>query len=324
MGLFGGGKKLCPICGNPVSWFLPIKWNGQPLCDACGGKLTELSGDIRGKVEESETSIREYFAAFDENQALRGSFQQTYRHDFGIFFGGCVCLDIPQRLLRLSSSDNAFVYGAENIVSFRITEDDAPLFEGTKDELVCYQSAVPGRVMGMEYEVDRMRMEIRQCEQMKRMEEHMEQQAKARGENYTAQYISTPDPSCLNPFKKYHVYIELDHPYKKEKKEFKEDGPGFNSYDPTVRGYMSAYENSSKEMRTLAASLMAVINPDAPERQVGGPVDAQDAPGARTMPVTPAAPADPVAEIQKYKGLLDSGAITEEEFTAKKRQLMGI
>jgi hypothetical protein len=33
---------------------------------------------------------------------------------------------------------------------------------------------------------------------------------------------------------------------------------------------------------------------------------------------------DPVAEIQKYKTLLDQGIITEEEFTAKKRQLLGI
>ena len=36
------------------------------------------------------------------------------------------------------------------------------------------------------------------------------------------------------------------------------------------------------------------------------------------------APTDAVAEIKKYKDLLDSGIITEEEFAAKKKQLMGI
>ena len=36
------------------------------------------------------------------------------------------------------------------------------------------------------------------------------------------------------------------------------------------------------------------------------------------------APADAVNEIQKYKALLDAGVLTEEEFTAKKRQLLGI
>ena len=38
----------------------------------------------------------------------------------------------------------------------------------------------------------------------------------------------------------------------------------------------------------------------------------------------PTVPTDAVAEIQKYKALLDAGVLTEEEFTAKKRQLLGI
>ena len=50
-----------------------------------------------------------------------------------------------------------------------------------------------------------------------------------------------------------------------------------------------------------------------------------------TAPSVPAAAApapapavDAVAEIKKYKELLDAGVITEEEFAAKKKQLMGI
>lgn len=43
-----------------------------------------------------------------------------------------------------------------------------------------------------------------------------------------------------------------------------------------------------------------------------------------SVPQTVSIITDPVKEIQKYKSLLDSGAITEEEFTAKKRQLLGI
>ena len=34
--------------------------------------------------------------------------------------------------------------------------------------------------------------------------------------------------------------------------------------------------------------------------------------------------ADSLQQLQKYKGLLDAGVITEEEFTAKKKQLLGI
>lgn len=37
-----------------------------------------------------------------------------------------------------------------------------------------------------------------------------------------------------------------------------------------------------------------------------------------------AAPADPFAEIQKYKQLLDCGIITPEEFNQKKKELLGL
>ena len=37
-----------------------------------------------------------------------------------------------------------------------------------------------------------------------------------------------------------------------------------------------------------------------------------------------AAPVNTVAEIKRFKDLLEQGVITEEEFAAKKRQLLGI
>ena len=316
MGLFGP-KKLCPVCGKPASRFLPTKVEGQPLCGECDSKVLELPGNMRDDVIASMASLREYLAVFDENAALRQSFQTSYQHEFGIL-GGCICLDTTRRLLRLGSSDNAFVFEPENIKLFRISEDSSPLFEGTKDELVCYQSTAPDRARNMGREVDRFRLERRQCEQMRHIEEEMERQAKARGDTYVSRYISLPDVTTLNPFQKYYVYIELDHPYRKMNKEFKETGPGFSDYDTSIEGYLQAYETASGEMRALAENLMAVLNPDAPKRQAVP----QASPGVQAVPA--AAPADPVAEIQRYKGLLDSGVITEEEFSAKKRQLLGI
>lgn len=43
-----------------------------------------------------------------------------------------------------------------------------------------------------------------------------------------------------------------------------------------------------------------------------------------TTSVVGNAPVDAVAEIKKYKELLEQGIITEEEFTAKKKRLLGI
>lgn len=187
MGLFGP-KKFCPVCGNKASRFLPLKLEGEPLCGECESKVMELPEDMRGGVLENMAALREYFTVFDENQALRERFQQTYQHDFGIL-GGSLCLDTTNRLLRLSTSDNSFVFEPENIKLFRISEDSAPLFEGTKDELVCYQSTAPDRARNMGREVDRFRIERRQREQMRHLEEEMERRAKERGETYSSRYM---------------------------------------------------------------------------------------------------------------------------------------
>lgn len=323
MGLFNKNKKMCPICGNAVSWFLPIKWNDQPLCDDCGCKLADLSGDIRTRVEGSMESILEYFDAFEQNKALRSSFQPTCKHEFGLFFSGWIQLDVPKRLLRLGDSENTFVYQPEDIVSFRILEDDAPLFECTRDQFICYESAAPAQVKNLGPALEDFQMEWRRCDQMRRMEEQMERQAEARGINYVAEYIPYPDIRQFDPFREYHVYIEVDNPYKKESKEFKEDGPRFSDSNPTVMGYLRAYENALREWRILAEGMMAVMNPDAPVVNVplAVPEDANAGADAqsRSMPTV-----DPVEELQKYKALLDSGVITEEDFIAKKRQLLGI
>lgn len=47
-------------------------------------------------------------------------------------------------------------------------------------------------------------------------------------------------------------------------------------------------------------------------------------PYAPVAPVAAAAPVDTVTEIKRFKELLDQGIITEEEFAAKKRQILGI
>ena len=71
-------------------------------------------------------------------------------------------------------------------------------------------------------------------------------------------------------------------------------------------------------MEELAEALMRVAFPQAGEVTKAGAAPA----AAATAAAQPAA--DAVSEIKKYKELLDAGIITEEEFAAKKKQLMGI
>ena len=68
---------------------------------------------------------------------------------------------------------------------------------------------------------------------------------------------------------------------------------------------------------------MHMMDPSAGETQVGGAAAAV-ATAQSAAQAVPTVPTDAVAEIQKYKALLDAGVLTEEEFTAKKRQLLGI
>lgn len=325
MGLFGGNKKLCPICGNPAARLLSTKVEGQPLCGECADKTAALPEPLRGSCLATMGSLQSYLADYDKNKVLRDTFQESYRYQFGLLTG-ILSIDVLHRLLRLDASNNAFVLEPQNIRGFRILEDGSPLFEGSKNGLVCHQSTVPDRVRNLGPEIDRFQRDKMQYEQMKRIEEKMDQQAKQGGESHSQPYIPAPDINQLRPFQKFYLLIEADFPYSKGNVEFKKDGPMFSGpdffggYSSAIRDYLRDYELKVGEMRELATQLMAFLNPDAPERQAGSGA----ASGIQTPPITSTAPVDPVAEIQKYKSLLDSGVITEEEFAAKKRQLMGI
>ena len=63
---------------------------------------------------------------------------------------------------------------------------------------------------------------------------------------------------------------------------------------------------------------MYMMDPNAGEVHLNSSAAAQAAQSGT------AAPVDAVNEIQRYKALLDAGVLTEEEFAAKKRQLLGI
>ena len=93
--------------------------------------------------------------------------------------------------------------------------------------------------------------------------------------------------------------------------------PSFDRNYPSVDGYLSEYDGKVEEMHVLAQNLMQIMNPSAPEirEEIGK---------TKTVASQIIPPVSGADEIQKYKALLDSGAITEEEFAAKKKQLLGI
>ncbi|MCI2047687.1 MAG: SHOCT domain-containing protein [Faecalibacterium sp.] len=306
MGLFSNNKKLCPLCGSPTPMLLATKVAGMPLCKVCAAKIDLPDGLLEAMTVDS---FREYMTFYDENQPLRASFTENFCYDFGLLSGELL-LDTEQSLFRLKRLDTAIVFPAASLKGFRILEDNRPLFESAPGALRVYASDVPARVNAMAPQIAQMVMQQREYERMERMERMRAERERRDGGNPPP----PPPRPILNlpePVRAFHVELRIDNPYWKNF-HGKRGGPTFNSSYPSADSYLNDYQQEADALYTLAENLMHIIDPAA------GEVRADEAAAAAPAPV------DTVNEIQKYKTLLDAGAITEEEFAAKKRQLLGI
>ena len=214
----------------------------------------------------------------------------------------------------------------KHLKSFRVLEDSRPLYESTVNALRVHESSTPDRVEAMRAQITRFEEQKRDFERMERMADMMDRHDHDHdGRSGSAPRPLPPRPAfdAPAPVRAFHVELALTHPYWGSY-SWKLDAPEFDRNYPSVEAYMQEYDNMTSELHALAENLMRLIDPNAKTQTDSAP--AQDAAPA---PVAPAAPVsggadDVIAQIQKYKGLLDAGLITEEEFTAKKRQLMGI
>ena len=85
-----------------------------------------------------------------------------------------------------------------------------------------------------------------------------------------------------------------------------------------MEDYLKEYRAKSGELLELAKHLMRLIDPAAKERWDGAATEKN----AAAKPA--AAPVDVVTEIQRYKGLLDAGIITEEAGTNSHSAIVGL
>ena len=95
-------------------------------------------------------------------------------------------------------------------------------------------------------------------------------------------------------------------------------GPGLIGTAVVVGG--AAHMGAKSAQKSQAAAQQ-----EAEQNAQIAELQAQQPAAAPQQPV-PAAPAEPdvAAEIQKYAALKDQGMLTEEEFAAKKKQILGI
>lgn len=295
MGLFTK-KEPCAICGGKVKGLLPWKIEGQYVCDSCHGVV-----DVqRDKADMTMEQFRQYRAFREENQALKAQFTISQKIDFGAFDTKLV-FDFDHRLFCMDQHLAKTVFRGGEIRSFVIQEDGTPIFEGGPQGLARYESVVPGHLTMMAPQLNQILMQ-KQLEDQLNVGRDPEHRPAPR-------FYDIPEP-----FKKFQVSIYVDHPYW-SLLECDRSGPTFDNDYPDVNDYMNRYQEGYWLMENLAQCLMAVAFPDAP------------AEGAQQeeQPAAAAAPAqDAVSQLKQYKQLLDDGVITQADFDAKKKQLMGL
>ena len=295
-------KDPCAICGGKVKAIFPWKIDGQLVCNDCHG-VTDLPDGIEKKMTVED--FRAYMTFREENVQRKNQFEISKKIDFG-WLDTKFLFDFKNHFLCMDKNLDKTIFEGKQIKSFVIREDDTPLFEGDANGLRRYISTVPERARALAPQLEQYRMHLE-------MERERERLRREHGDDTYHSGILFDIPE---PFKQFVIEIQFDHPYWDF---FHADmgGPTFDNSNPYVDDYLCSYEEKTKVMGDLAMSFMKVAFPDAPARTI-------DPTSGGSTAGTASAPVDSVNEIKRYKALLDQGIITEEEFNAKKRQLMGI
>ena len=250
--------------------------------------------------------FREYLAFYHQNKILKDKFVISEKIDFGLW-DTKIIFDYQNKLFCMSKQPDKTVFEGKQLKSFTIKEDNTPLFEGSTAGIRRYASSVPERAMAMSSQITLFLRNAQMTRTLDRLDD-----GKANG-TATVKHFDVPEP-----FRTFNVELYFDHPYWRVMK-CDMDGPRFNNDRPDVNDYLRDYQSSVEELEKLVAALRAVAFPGTPEQPAGiGSVGTQAV-------YTPAAPpADAIEEIKKYKALMEDGVISEQEFDAKKRQLLGI
>lgn len=311
MGLFDKKERTpCAICGGKVPALFPHKIEGRPVCNTCYGDV-DLPQETMDCITVEE--FKKYMAFREENAQLKQRFRTTRQIDFG-WLDDKFLFDMDNRLLCMDKKLRETVFEGRQIKAFEIEEDQAPLFKGSAEGLIRHTSEIPQRVMAMAPQIEQLRMQIQMRREMEYMQEH------SQNENNDYRYRTLPAIEVPVPFRRFVIEIHFEHPYRPLYTTYM-NAPVFDSETPRIDDYLKSYNRDIQLMEELARALMEVAFPGAPERTIG----AADVTVAGSGSVqTPGVAVDTAEELQRLKDLVDKGILTEEEFTAKKRQMLGI
>ena len=251
--------------------------------------------------------FRRYIAFRNENAQLKQKFNTMQEVDFG-WFAPKFVFDLSNQLFCPDKNLEKTVFEGRHVKSFVIREDASPLFEGSAQGLRKHKSLVPDRLNAMMPQLNR-----------RNMRHNLENLADALVEDRKRDNTYIRD--IPEPFKAFHIEIHVQHPYWSViTAEVK--GPTFRDQTPDADQYFSEYSDLADLAEQLAMALMGIAFPNTSSDPISPEEFAISRAINRAAPVSNQV--DTVEELKRYKALLDQGILTEEEFAAKKRQLLGL
>lgn len=305
MGLFSK-REPCAVCGGKVTGLFPWKIEDQLVCNNCHGVI-----DMQDDSDLTMAGFLKYKAFREQNEQLREQFVVSQKIDFGILDTKIV-FDYTNFLFCMDKDLDKTIFHGNELKGFVIREDSTPLFEGDPNGLVRYPSTVPDRLLAMQPRIEQVVLQQQMQRTLERMTDRDDDRSRP-----SRSYINIPEP-----FKTFNVDLYFSHPYW-DTIHCDKNGPTFSNDQPDVNVYMNEYQEDVRGMEMLAQALMRVAFPNAGERVAGAAAPAQSAAPVQSAPA-PVSAVDAVAEIRKYKELMEEGVITPAEFDAKKKQLLGI
>ncbi|NLE24971.1 MAG: DUF4428 domain-containing protein [Clostridiaceae bacterium] len=304
MGLFTK-KPPCPICGGKISWFLPSKVEGEYICDTCNGKI-DMDDDKKNNL--TMQVFKDYLVFFDQNQSLKDKFVISEKIDFGLW-DTKIIFDYENKLFCMSNNPDKTIFEGNQLKYFLIKEDSTPLFEGSPEEIIHYDSSVPERAIALAPQINQFMMN----QQLNRTIDRLD-------DGKINSSAPTQYHNINEPFKAFNIELHFDHPYWTVI-SCDMSGPTFSNSHPSITNYLSSYQQNIEEIEKLVNALKEVAFPNAIEKSIAF---GSESSSARSVNPTFATTVDSIEEIKKYKALMDEGIISQEEFDAKKKQLLGI
>lgn len=154
-------------------------------------------------------------------------------------------------------------------------------------------------------------------ERLERMHEEND-----KDDNHYHEYHPRPSFDVASPADTFHVELTFDHPYWDNIK-WDRTGVSFDSDSPSVEAFLSCYEDKTESLHTLALNLAHLMNPNVKE------ITAGEKTGCKARrPDLWKSRSNLLRAIRsnscRSTKVFGCRVITEEEFTAKKKQLLGI